>query len=229
MAKKLWHQAEWAKSADGLPISIYASRPIDEIVQHAPILFVGGVHGDEPEGVALAEDWLAWLTQNNCLNDWVLIPCINPDGYHKLERTNGNGVDLNRNFPSRCWSGVHDEPRYFPGIGPASEPETKALVHLVEQITPVIIIHFHSWEPSIVYTNDKAKWAAERLSMSSGYHAQPDIGYPTPGSLGEYGGKDLGIGVICIEEQEGEPLTRVFPKFKQGLIDIIHAKSGQFG
>ena len=137
------------------------------------------------------------------------------------KRVNGNNVDLNRNFPSICWDASYSDPRYFPGKFAGSEPEISALVKLIEAIKPQLIIHFHSWQPSIVYSNEKAAWAAAYLNESSGYLKQPEIGYPTPGSLGEYAGNDLDIGVICIEEQEGEPLENIFPKFKQGLIKII--------
>ncbi|MCH2057460.1 MAG: DUF2817 domain-containing protein [Thalassotalea sp.] len=221
-----WQQSNWATSAKGKNIALFASKPIVELVAERPLLFIGGVHGDEPEGVELAEKWLMWLIEHNQQYNapWVLITCINPDGYNINERTNGNGVDLNRNFPSMCWSDECKAPRYFPGSSPGSEPEVKALAKLIEQIPPTLIIHFHSWEPSIVYSGDSAKHAAEILAQASGYKAQPDIGYPTPGSLGEYGANDLGIGVICIEEQEGEPLENVFPRFKAGLIELMSLK-----
>ena len=216
----------WAQSAKGEDIDLYASAPLSTLAHQSPIIFVGGVQGDEPEGVELAHKWLNWLSNNEeIITPWILIPCINPDGYKINERTNGNGVDLNRNFPSRCWNREHSESRYFPGNSPASEPEVDALVDVIKEVKPQLIVHFHSWEPSIVYSNEKARWAAEHLEKSSGYRMQPDIGYPTPGSLGEYGGNDLDVGVICIEEQEGEPLEHIFPRFKQGLIDIIRANN----
>jgi len=217
--------SDWAKSANGEDISLHASAELSAIANQQPILFIGGVHGDEPEGVELANQWLNWLLNTeDAISPWVLVPCINPDGYLKNERTNGNGVDLNRNFPSRCWSDEYEAARYYPGKAPASEPEISALVNVIKTMTPSLIVHFHSWQPSIVYSNDKARWAAMHLSNCSGYEMEPDIGYPTPGSLGEYGGNDLDIGVICIEAQEGEPLEDVFPRFKQGLIDIILTK-----
>ena len=221
-----WQHLTWASSALGQDIALYGSHTPEQLRDKAPIIFIGGVHGDEPEGVELAQKWLNWLTsQTNYQGQpWLLITCLNPDGYQKLERTNGNGVDLNRNYPSACWSSEHDAPRYFPGKAPASEPEIAALVKLITYTKPSLIIHFHSWQPSVVYSGDNARWAAELLAKSSGYSAQPDIGYPTPGSLGEYGANDLGVGVVCIEEHEGEPLANVFPRFKQGLIDIVQTK-----
>ena len=36
-------------------------------------------------------------------NTPLFIPCLNPDGMSKNTRTNSNGVDLNRNFPTKNW------------------------------------------------------------------------------------------------------------------------------
>ncbi|WP_448214246.1 DUF2817 domain-containing protein [Colwellia sp. MEBiC06753] len=235
--KAIWSKPQWAQSANGNAIALYGSEALSSIAQKAPIIFIGGVHGDEPEGVMLAEQWLAWLnnannedrneihheTTNDNLAPWLLITCINPDGYQANCRTNGNGVDLNRNFPSACWCPSETQDRYYPGKHAGSEPEVAALVELFSLVKARLIVHFHSWEPSIVYSNIKAKWAADLLAKCSGYLARPDIGYPTPGSLGEYGGNDLDIGVICIEEQEGIELATTFPRFKAGLVDILYA------
>src|SRR5471030_1110150 len=95
-------------------------------------VLIGGVHGDEPEGSFLVEDFLAKAQKE--IKDFkacvLVIPAYNPDGLKKNERVNGNGVDLNRNFPAKDWSGDFKAKRYYPGQQPTSEPETKALVSL---------------------------------------------------------------------------------------------------
>ena len=55
---------------------------------------------------------------------------MNPDGQAAQRRTNANLVDLNRNFPYH-WAplGVPGDSEYG-GTGPASEPETQAIVDL---------------------------------------------------------------------------------------------------
>ena len=64
-----------------------------------PILITGGVHGDEPAGVAAA---LQFLERDNLellkRFTFVLIPCINPYGYVHGTRENREGVDINRAF-----------------------------------------------------------------------------------------------------------------------------------
>ena len=65
-----------------------------------------------------------------------LVPVANPDGSAAGMRCNANGVDLNRNFP---WEWRLSDG----GPAPLSEPETQALVALVEQLQPDIVIWVH--------------------------------------------------------------------------------------
>ncbi|MEN0058289.1 MAG: murein peptide amidase A, partial [Bdellovibrio sp.] len=79
MQGKIFHQSSWARTSQGTPIELYKKTHTHS---PAPILFIGGVHGDEPEGVRLAQDLLLWLQQAETslaasLRSWILIPCIN--------------------------------------------------------------------------------------------------------------------------------------------------------
>jgi predicted deacylase len=217
MSSDILHQSSWARSARGKPIEKFSSG------NDSPYLFVGGVHGDEPEGVELAQQFLSWLQKNNkeSFHSWILIPCLNVDGYAKRDRTNGHGVDLNRNFPSPDWNSLFKAPRYYPGGGPASEPEVQALCQLIETTKPKAIIHFHSWEPCVVYTGEPGRAVAETLALETGYEVREDIGYPTPGSLGQYGWLVHKIPVICIEEKDHIDLSEVWPRFRLGLQTLL--------
>jgi hypothetical protein len=214
---------KWAISRENRAISLFQSS----VNPSHPIVLIGGVHGDEPEGVALAEATLKWLKAESAqskvetLCPWIVIPCLNPDGYFNNERTNGGGVDLNRNYPSRDWSPEALKPRYQPGPSAASEPEIKALVQLIKDVKPRLLIHCHSWNPCIVYAGEPARADAEALGLSSGYEVRDDIGYPTPGSLSRYGWHDLKIPVICIEEAEKTPLNKIWPHFAIGMKTIF--------
>ncbi len=221
MQAKIFHLTSWAKTARGTSLEMYKkSHTADSKKQ--PYLFVGGVHGDEPEGVRLAQDFLSWLqnmeaTESESIHPWILIPCLNPDGYSQNQRTNSNGVDLNRNFPCRDWSTESKGPRYHPGPSPGSESEVRALVKLIEDEKPQLIVHFHSWEPCVVYTGHPGRAYAELIASGTDYQAREDIGYPTPGSLGQYGWLEKQTPVICIEEQEHIDLNLVWKHFGPGL------------
>lgn len=218
------HLPEWAKSRGQRPIALYHSGGLGWNRSTRPLVFIGGVHGDEPEGVRLAEATLGWLgtEPEGVAVPWILIPCLNPDGFAAGERTNAAGVDLNRNYPARSWTPEAKGPRYNPGPAPGSEPEIKAMVRLIETFDPRLIVHCHSWNPCIVFTGEPARKDAERLVEASGYTLQPTIGYDTPGSLSQYGWFDLGIPIICIEEQEHlESLDVVWPRFASGIKAIF--------
>ena len=63
------------------------------------VLITGGVHGDEPAGVAavlqfLARDNTALLTEFS----FSIIPCINPYGYVHNTRETRDSIDINRAF-----------------------------------------------------------------------------------------------------------------------------------
>ncbi len=222
MSSEVLHLPSWAHTAAGLPIELWSSEHNLE----QPLLFIGGVHGDEPEGVRLAEEFLAWLLKNNNaeMRPWILIPCLNVDGFRRHERVNGSGVDLNRNFPTPDWSPAAKAPRYFPGTRPASEPEVQSLIHLIETKKPRLIVHFHSWEPCVVYTGHPGRTAAEILSPGPEYPVSEDIGYPTPGSLGKYGWLVHQTPVVCIEEQEKSDLSLVWTHFGPGLQKLLDRK-----
>ena len=63
----------------------------------ANILVLGGVHGDESEGIFLAH---LLLRQQTAVP---VLPCLNPDGAMLRQRWNGRNVDLNRNLPTPDW------------------------------------------------------------------------------------------------------------------------------
>ncbi len=70
---------------------------------------------------------------------WV-VPTYNPDGEARGTRRNARGVDLNRNYPNN-W--VDLDGNYESGAGPASEPETRAMMNFLRDIRPDRILSFH--------------------------------------------------------------------------------------
>jgi protein MpaA len=232
MQNGIIHQKFWSRSAEGLPIALYRkdNNSPSRFRDKKPLLFVGGMHGDEPEGVRLAQDLLQWLileASTESSSDywpWILIPCLNVEGFQNKQRTNSRGVDLNRNFPTADWTQSPQRDRYYTGPAPASEPEVKSLVSLISAEQPRVIFHFHSWNPCLIYTGDPGKNFAETLTVGNNYPVKAEIGYPTPGSLGEWGWHSMKTPVICIEEQEHSDLDQVWPHFSAGLKKILQGE-----
>lgn len=227
MKRQVFENPKWSMSRQGRALELFASNSIADIAADSAILWIGGVHGDEPEGVTLTQHTLHWLMDDarkshpEARHPWIVIPILNPDGFAAQQRVNGAGVDLNRNFPTRNWSPDSKSPRYFPGPNPGSEPEIQSLTALILSLRPRLIVHCHSWNPCVVLTGAPGLPAAQHLAEASGYAITNDIGYPTPGSLSEFGWHENQIPVICIEEQEHVDLQTVWPRFKRGVIKVF--------
>jgi protein MpaA len=175
------------------------------------VLFLGAVHGDEVEGIWLLEEMIKkWKESFPFQRVRALVfPTVNPDGAALKQRWNANRVDLNRNLPTKDWTAEVKNPRYPPGPAAASEPENKALIRLIETEKPVAILSAHSFSQFQVNANGPSlKWAKE-LSKICSYPVTEDIGYPTPGSLGTYAGKERAIPTITLEIERGIEKQRV--------------------
>ena len=139
----------------------------------------------------------------------LFIPCLNPDGMQLGRRTNSNGVDLNRNFPTKNWGQNKGENAtcddstsdYFGGVAPASEIETQFVIEVIEKYSPCCILTLHA-PYKVVNYDGPAKEIAEEISKIIGYPAEGSIGYPTPGSFGTYCGVERNIPTITLELDE---------------------------
>ncbi len=183
------------KSVEGNEIHSYISD------KDAPkyIYLMGGVHGDEVEGVYVANELHKWLEDSDDVTlPIVIIPILNVDGYRSSTRVNSHGVDLNRNMPTQCWDPNFTQAKNNPGPSPLSEPENEYLMDLFKRFKPGFILTLHSWKP-IVNFNGDCEDVANLLSKHNKYPIADDIGYPTPGSLGTYGSVDLSAPVLTFE------------------------------
>ena len=174
-----------------------------------PILVVGVVHGDEPQGEYLINKYLEEVDESGML----FIPELNPDGKDKGTRVNSNGVDINRNFPTKNWE-LSSKDNYYGGDSPASEIETRFLIDVIEEYKPSLILTLHT-PYKIVNYDGPAKEVSEKISDIIGYPVEESIGYPTPGSFGTYAGVERNIPTITLEMDEEEDLDSLYIKIKQ--------------
>jgi protein MpaA len=185
-------------TSTGLPIPGYSfghSGP--------PVLILGGVHGDEPEGVSAAYGLLErWGRSFPHRLRLALIPAFNLDGVIHGTRGNARGVDLNRNMATNDWSATVTNPRYNPGPVANSEPETQALAKFVDEFKPAFILSLHSWHP-VLNVNGDCRAEAQAIALWTGYRIDDSIGYPTPGCLGTYCGIERDMPTLTYEIQRG--------------------------
>jgi protein MpaA len=122
-------------SVKGRPI--YAYRVGDPDAKVTAVA-MSTMHGNEPH----TRQILAAIRDGRkvrALDLW-LIPTMNPDGLARGSRKNAHGVDLNRNFPF-AWADLDGS--YESGPGPASEPETRAVMRFFKQVRPRYVVSFH--------------------------------------------------------------------------------------
>lgn len=152
----------------------------------------------------------------NPTNSLLFIPCLNPDGMQLGQRTNANGVDLNRNFPTKNWGENHGdnatcddaETAYYGGTSGGSEIETQFLIDTISEFKPNKILTLHA-PYKVVNYDGPAKELAEKISTIINYPVEASIGYPTPGSFGTYAGVERQIPTITLELDEEIPVEQL--------------------
>ena len=183
-------------SVEGRPIELYRFG-----LAARPVLIIATIHGNERTSAACAEALLerlrndSGITKNNAV---ALILIANPDGFARHLRHNAHHIDLNRNFPAPNWT-KGQQGLFHGGLTAASEPETKALVALIEKLNPQRILSIHSMPQPCNNYDGPGKDLAEAMAVYNGYPVKSSIGYATPGSLGSWAGIDLKIPVVTLE------------------------------
>lgn len=171
------------------------------------ILVVGVFHGDEPQGEYFINEYLK-RSEKSGKNRMFFIPRLNSQN----TRTNKNGVDLNRNFPTKNWE-LGERSEYFGGETPESEQETRFLTGLINSENFDAIVTIHAPYKIVNYDGEHSKALAQKASEFLGYPTEGDIGYPTPGSFGTYCAIERKIPTITVEIDEEEDQKKLCAKF----------------
>ncbi|WP_340114093.1 DUF2817 domain-containing protein [Maribellus mangrovi] len=174
------------------------------------ILIIGVFHGEEPQGDFIIRKYLKESDLSNHRNHLYFIPCLNPWGKARGVRINKNGVDLNRNYPTKNWVKTEKDEN-FSGEKAASEAETRAMMELLDDLQPDIILTLHA--PLICVNYDgPARYLAEQIAEFCAYPVVSDLGYPTPGSFGTYCGIERNIPTITLEYDDDESNASIYSK-----------------
>jgi protein MpaA len=192
---------EGCQSVGHLPIYHFEKRGPDS-KKGLNVLVISLIHGDEPQSGSVARNWMARLTEIESRNNWRIIPVANPDGLIKKSRTNSNGVDLNRNFPTSDWKNsannfwrktTSSNKRRFPGKQAASEIETQCALSHIEDFNPHFIISIHTPLGILDFDGPKLKSPPKHVKLP-----WSRVGN-FPGSLGRYMWRDGKVPVLTIE------------------------------
>lgn len=185
-------------------------------------MYVGGIHGDEPEGSYTTSQLPAAFLASGQSQEVTLtiVEDANPDGRAAKTRDNAHGVDINRNFPAVNFDS--SDPAH--GGVPLSQPESRALHDLIEQIDPALVVVMHSWtDRQFINFDGPARNLAERFASQSGLPLADSKSFaPTPGSLGSYVGRDRGTPVITVELLKGSDPQDAWYRIQSALLQAIH-------
>jgi protein MpaA len=198
------HQT-YGSSVDGVPLIVYGPEATE-------LLILASIHGDEAETTVVVSEALRTLPARELKAAVIL--CGNPDGVLRGTRGNARGVDLNRNFPTSNWSPepVHYKSRandardiaLSPGPAPASEPETQALIALIEKLKPRAVVTLHS---ALACVDDSgASHLGKQLADRCALPFLTEIGYPTPGSMGTWA-SEHGLNLVTLELEDASLYT----------------------
>lgn len=187
------------------PLAYKVYPPLKAKAPLGRVLLMGGIHGDEYSAISIMFKWMDKLNKfHSGLFHWQVIPLLNPDGllhFKRAQRQNANGVDINRNFPSKDWDELalnywekrtYKNPRRYPGPKANSELETQWFINTIKRFKPDVIIAVHAPHSLVDYDgpqNAPNKLGRLKLRQLGTY----------PGSLGNYAGVDLDLPVITVE------------------------------
>ncbi len=232
-------------SVKGRPI-VYAVFGADDQKAKNKTLILSTIHGDEITPAYLGFEMARYLKDNpfqDAETQVIIAPLVNPDSFlsSPRKRVNANGVDVNRNFPTKDWSAeahtkwikrFKSDPRRNPGKIAGSEPETKFQQDMVTRFRPDKILAIHAPLNFLDYDGPNylaldrfsTEYVKECLKLRQSLKATSQGFYP--GSLGNYAGQELGIPTITLELPSANPAKAkpYWEQFRQGIESMIQYK-----
>jgi protein MpaA len=217
-------------SSRGNPI-LYQRFGFNDPGNRGPVnLIFCGVHGDESPAVYICFHLVREILFDNpqALKDYRLIvaPIVNPDGFFANTRQNGNGVDPNRNLPTKNWNRSaqkvwfenNKDPRKYPGERSGSEAESTLQTYLINKYKPDKIISVHAPLGFLDFdgpgdqkyfnlnrVEQRAKYLGLNIEANTNKFLKLIDFCFYPGSLGNYAGNERKIPTYTLELPTTKP------------------------
>lgn len=139
------------------------------------LLVVGCIHGSESAGIAVVDALFARGVPAGA-HLW-LVPTLNPDGQAADQRTNADGVDLNRNFPYHWQRLQRRGAADYSGASPLSEPESQAMAALLRRVHPTVGVWFHQ-SLNVIDVSQGPRAVEDQLSAALQVKEMSLVDYP---------------------------------------------------
>jgi hypothetical protein len=153
----------------------------------------------------------------------LLVRCANPDGLEGRFSLNSRGVDLNRNFPGSNWSKTPDRRS---GSKAASEPETAALVKLLSEFKPSLLVHVKdSRDVGRVNSEGNCVELADQVARLRKFEVMRNAGTKTTGSLENYAASKLNTPALTVLLPLERDDSTAWDRNRDALLTIIQPKN----
>jgi hypothetical protein len=189
------------------------------------VLVVASLAGDEVEGVEIAERLASHLEQfPRRLTDTAvtIVRDPNPDGRFRRTPGNAHGVLLDRNFRTRHWRKIPQGDRWLSGREPESEPETRALADLLDDLKPqrIILLGSSRRGAALNYAGPAEQWAAQ-FAATARLRPLPLDSVDAAGAFAAYAGVDRGIPTLIVRLPARSPAETNWSNYKRVLLAAI--------
>jgi murein peptide amidase A len=206
----MFREVEIGQTVLGRAIVALHFEPPSYARPRPPAVLLGAIRGDEPLGTYCLSRLCEELVERPPGRETWIIPALNVDGLAGGSQNNAHDVDLGSNFAAASWGASH-RPGFHPGASPESEPETRALVALMDQVQPLRCVALCS-PYRLVLWDGAGQELAEAMAALNGYEAraperpgagQVGVGLPgaglRTGSFSAKYGQDRGLEVVTLE------------------------------
>ncbi len=242
-----WHHVR--NSHWGNPIMWFTFGDVEEAKRkhkNATIILCG-VHGDEITPVKFCFDVMNDLKQNPQVikdNLVVIAPIVTPDSFFRKypTRTNGRGIDVNRNFPTKDWNKnalrlwktrYRSSKRRYPGKVAKSEQETIFQINLIKLYHADKIISVHAPLTLLDYDGPTHQHGKKteglqllvQMSNKAGKYRVNNYPFFT-GSLGNWAGNERNIPTYTLElpNSDWTKTQKFYNTFKAAIHHAIKHK-----
>lgn len=163
------------------------------------LLLIGATHGDEqaaPYNLYIFAKRLCeeFLTNDNIFKlrstyDIYIIPVLNGYGYYNTQRVNGNGVDINRNYPIAKWTEADAGNTHYTGASAGSEFETQIIMGVIENYNLNMLVDHHNYARNLAWQFYTEVNTEDALKLS--YQSAVDCSYAFKKNLPAYFGTNF--------------------------------------